>query len=341
MSQLPMSPGSYDPNAELAAKRKRKMAEMLIEQGNKPLVNEQAGGMTVARSPFEFINQAAQKYVGGRDLESADNEQAALDKRRQDMIAQALGTGDMQATAQILAQDPNTSQQAMGMYQNALERDRMEAMQREGWARQEAMQRAGWDHQARMMQNRTQGAPLPVGALKMQGETIDALDAANKISELSSKLTNQVKNGQLNLGPMANFLNSARNWAGASNPESVAFSEMNTDLEKLRNDTLRLNKGVQTEGDAQRAMNEVIASKNDPKVFAAAMGRLNEVNTRAAQLQQIKVNDIRGNYGREPYDFSAVNQLTPRQPAPMIAENPQTGERLINRGNGWEPYNGQ
>lgn len=29
------------------------------------------------------------------------------------------------------------------------------------------------------------------------------------------------------------------------------------------------------------------------------------------------------------------------QQKPQIAVNPQTGERLINRGNGWEPYNGQ
>jgi len=94
---------------------------------------------------------------------------------------------------------------------------------------------------------------------------------------------------------------------------------MGTSLEKLRNDTLRLNKGVQTEGDAVRAMNEVIASKNDPKLFSAAMQKLDAVNQRAQELQKLQVNTIRNNYNAQPYNFEQMNAL----PSPI----PQGGQQ--------------
>ena len=148
--------------------------------------------------------------------------------------------------------------------------------------------------------------PLPVGALKMQQEAVDALTASQNTSELAKKLAAQADDGSLDLGPVSNMINRGRNMIGASTPESVNLGLMETDLEKLRNDTLRLNKGVQTEGDAVRAMNEVLQSKNDPKLFSAAMARLNAINDRAATLQQMQIDQIRQNYNAAPLGVQSV-----------------------------------
>ena len=110
----------FDPQSEREAKRKRMMAELLIQQGNTPLKNEQAGGMTVARSPWENMNQAAQKYMGQYQLEGADNQMAEAELRRQEMIREALSNQDPMQAAQVLAQDPNTSDAAIKMYSDVL-----------------------------------------------------------------------------------------------------------------------------------------------------------------------------------------------------------------------------
>lgn len=175
--------------------------------------------------------------------------------------------------------------------------------------------------------------PLPVGALKMQQEAVDALAAAKNTAALSEKLQGQVQSGALDLGPMSNLVNKGRNFIGSSTPESVNFGLMETDLEKLRNDTLRLNKGVQTEGDAIRAMNEVIQSKNDPKLFAAAMTRLYDINNRATQLQQMQIDQIRQNYNAAPMNLGNGNpaatqdysQIQPLLETDLAAPIPQGG----------------
>lgn len=168
--------------------------------------------------------------------------------------------------------------------------------------------------------------PLPVGALKLQGEAVDAIGAASGVSDLTGQLIGQVDAGQLELNPVSNFLNRARNFTGFSNDQSVNFANMKTSLEKLRNDTLRLNKGVQTEGDAVRAMNEVLQSVNDPQVFRAAMEKLAAVNDRAAELQKVQVNTIRQNYNAAPFDFDQLQGL-PSPVAPSANITPQGGDK--------------
>ena len=74
----------YDPQAEAETKRKRALAELLVEKGNTPLKNETAGGMTVARSPWENIAQGAEKYMGEYKLGQADDQQAGHHHNRKE-----------------------------------------------------------------------------------------------------------------------------------------------------------------------------------------------------------------------------------------------------------------
>jgi hypothetical protein len=169
--------------------------------------------------------------------------------------------------------------------------------------------------------------PLPVGALKMQDEIIDAFSAAKSAQDLSQSLINKIDSGTLDLGPTSNLAYKVQNFAGASTPKSQAFGDMQTSIEKLRNDTLRLNKGVQTEGDAVRAMNEVISSANDPQLFKVNMEKLNAVNTRAAEIQRQKVDAIRSNYGAEPYDFGQIESMNAyADPNIQMVETPSFGD---------------
>lgn len=129
----------YDPQGEREAKRKRALSELLVKQGNTPMKNETAGGMTVARSPWENMNQAAQKYMGEYQLAQADEREAGLEQRRQQAMQEALsqwGT-DPQAAAAILGQDPRTSEMAAKILQGEVDYGR----QQDRWAQEDALRR--------------------------------------------------------------------------------------------------------------------------------------------------------------------------------------------------------
>jgi hypothetical protein len=158
----------YDPKSEAEAKRKKQLAEILIQQGNAPFKNEMAGGMTVARSPWENINQGAQKYMGEFKLAQADDRQAELDANRQKGMAEALSKWgeNPQEAAMMLAQDPRYADMAAKILGGEVDYGR----QKERWAQQDALQR---EQLAALNQRASMGGSTPA-----------AMQVANRMYEL-------------------------------------------------------------------------------------------------------------------------------------------------------------
>ncbi len=143
---------------------------------------------------------------------------------------------------------------------------------------------------------------LPTSALKMQQEELDAIGTSSSINADLGAMAQQIDSGKLKLGMVDNLAAKAKNFVGASDESSRNLATFQSTLEKLRNDSLRLNKGVQTEGDAQRAWNEMITNINDPKVVKQRLGEIQKINERAANLRKMNVENIRQNFGVEPLD---------------------------------------
>lgn len=137
---------------------------------------------------------------------------------------------------------------------------------------------------------------LPATIIKTQDDLIDKLTTARATDADLGALQQQIATGKLNFGPVQNLANQARNAAGFSNEQSRNFATFKSSLEKLRNDSLRLNNGVQTEGDAQRAWNELFQSVNDPKLVEQRLVEIRKINQRAAQLQAYKLQVMRDNF---------------------------------------------
>jgi len=140
-------------------------------------------------------------------------------------------------------------------------------------------------------------ASLPVGALKELLSVEDALGGANVVNEIIQKNAGRIADGTLQISPTNSLLSKGRTALGVSTPNDVALNEYQSDLTKIVNESLRLNKGVQTEGDAQRAANELMTA-SDARTAAAALARLSKFNRQAVELQQRKSNLINANYGR-------------------------------------------
>lgn len=159
---------------------------------------------------------------------------------------------------------------------------------------------------------KTGNGQLPAAALKMQQEDLDAIGTASAINSDLGRVMQQIESGALNLGFKDNWLNRGRNFAGMSNEQSRNLASFEATLERLRNESLRLNKGVQTDGDAQRAWNELLANINDPGVVMQRLAEIQQINERAVQLRQLSIDQMRANYGLEPLDSTAFQNVGAR-----------------------------
>jgi hypothetical protein len=148
--------------------------------------------------------------------------------------------------------------------------------------------------------------PMPGSVLGMQNDLVDTLSGAGSTIDLTNKYINQIDSGELNIGPLSNIVSRGRNTLGWSTPQSANFSSFRADLEKMRNNSLRLNAGVQTDGDAQRAWNELFQNINDPLVVRQRLGEIQELNKKAIRIKQAQLDDIRSQYNKEPMNYSEI-----------------------------------
>lgn len=146
--------------------------------------------------------------------------------------------------------------------------------------------------------------PLPSTALKLQNEELEALGTFKGLDSDLAALQEQIASGKLKPGLVSNAVGSARNAVGLSNEESRNLASFKSKLENMRNAVLLLNKGVQTEGDAQRAMNELMSNINDPGVVSQRLEEIRALNKRAADLRKLNVQRIRQDSNAPEMDFS-------------------------------------
>jgi len=171
--------------------------------------------------------------------------------------------------------------------------------------------------------------PLAAPVQKAEDKDLEAIAAASTMNDQLSKIGEQITSGKLNLGPVNNKLAAARNAMGMSTEESRNYGSLNSTLEQLRNASLRLNAGVQTDGDAQRAWNELITNINDPALVQQRLTEIRALNEKAMELKTNMIQQRRHNARAEPLDIGTVIPqvdqqrglsmpsagLQPRQPA--------------------------
>lgn len=150
---------------------------------------------------------------------------------------------------------------------------------------------------------------LPTQALKLQMEELDDIRIGNQNIQMLRPYRERLEKGDINLGLVGNLESKARNYVGFSNQQSRDYGSLVADLEKMRNDSLRLNKGAQTEGDATRAWNEIANNINDRKFVSERLKAIEIYNQRAIEERKNRVNTIRGNYGLGPFDFGGGSAL--------------------------------
>jgi hypothetical protein len=164
--------------------------------------------------------------------------------------------------------------------------------------------------------------PLPASAIEHEAEDVTAIGSVSGINSDLNSFKKKISSGELDLGLFANLWNKGKNYVGASDTESRNLGSFMSTLERLRNESLRLNKGIQTEGDAVRAWNELITNVNDPKLVMQRIDEINDYNNRAMKIRKLAVDTRRTNFGSPGYDWSKLEGSSPpANPAPRSQED--------------------
>lgn len=133
--------------------------------------------------------------------------------------------------------------------------------------------------------------PLSAGLQKEEDDDIGVVQAARGMNGVLDRTAGQVESGALKLGPMQSLTAPVKNFLGMSDESSRNYASFRANLEKIRNDSLKLNKGQQTEGDATRAWNELLANINDRELVKQRLAEIASLNERAlADRKQIVQN---------------------------------------------------
>lgn len=134
------------------------------------------------------------------------------------------------------------------------------------------------------MQNKQGQKTLPAYAFKAEGEDLDtAMQAVN----LSGQVDNQIKSlitNKVDFSPVNKARLATKSFTGSTDPDVLAYNEYNNFMTRLVNESLRLNKGVQTEGDAQRAFKELSSARSTADVIRS-LEKIRDINAKAAALR--------------------------------------------------------
>ncbi len=151
------------------------------------------------------------------------------------------------------------------------------------------------------------GSYLPQGLQKDENAQRDLINNAGAMNTNLDRNAQRLGRGELNLGPVRNVVNAGRNMVGLSSPESRNYASFRADMERIRNDSLRLNKGVQTEGDAQRAWNEMFANLSDEGVVTQRLAEIEAINNRAVDARLKVINQQRIDRGLYPLSREQIS----------------------------------
>jgi hypothetical protein len=146
---------------------------------------------------------------------------------------------------------------------------------------------------------------------KLQDGMVEQIGTVSNINADLEKFGTMIDKGELDFGALTNVWNRGRNRLGASTPQSRNLSSFESNLERLRNESLRLNSGVQTDGDAQRAWNELIRDINDPKLVKQRLEEIRRINERGAALKQNQLDLMRAEHGLPPLDTAKFRNAAP------------------------------
>lgn len=141
---------------------------------------------------------------------------------------------------------------------------------------------------------KVEAKPLPPALQKAEEEDYDLGTSAANLAKDANKYVTSIINGTIPFGLKEKASIAVRSAMGSSDPDVVARNDFDRWKTEYINESLRQNKGTQTEGDAIRAAKE-LQSAESPADAAKAVIRLRDLNARRVSDYQAAINRRRTN----------------------------------------------
>jgi hypothetical protein len=246
---------------------------------------------TIPKNVQTYASQLSKSFASGvLDPEKVDvkvKELADMTQRAQQFNQNQDQIKSNQAIMQSLRQQGlENSQQALLIQKGN------QALQAQNIQFQQDMKRKEAEVKAEAKANK----PLPSYLAKEEEADFSAASAATNIATDAYGYINRIKTGDIKFGVKEKASIRARQIFGSGDPDVVAREEYDKFVTNLVNESLRLNKGTQTEGDAVREA-KALQSSESKEAAASAMKRLVEINTRRAEGAASSVEKRRANAG--------------------------------------------
>jgi hypothetical protein len=246
---------------------------------------------TIPKNVQTYASQLSKSFASGvLDPEKVDvkvKELADMTQRAQQFQQNQDQIKSNQEIMQSLRkQGLENSQQALLIQQGN------QALQAQNIQFQQEMKRKEAEVKAEAKANK----PLPSYLAKEEEADFSAASAATNIATDAYGYINRIKTGEIKFGVKDKASIRARQLFGSGDPDVVAREEYDKFVTNLVNESLRLNKGTQTEGDAVREA-KALQSSESKEAAASAMKRLVEINTRRAEGAASSVEKRRANAG--------------------------------------------
>ena len=219
---------------------------------------------------------------------STSLEKGILDPEKVDAKAKELAemTQRISQFEQNQAQIKNNQDTLASLRSQGLENSRQslliqqgnQTLQAQNIAFQQDMKRAEAERKAETARSK----PLPAYLAKDEEADYGTATAATNLASDANNFIGRIKSGEIKFGLKDRASIRTRQAFGSNDPDVLAREDYDKFLKVLTNESLRLNKGTQTEGDAVRAAKELESSES-PQAAAAAMRRLVDINVRRTQ----------------------------------------------------------
>ena len=225
------------------------------------------------------VAQTAQAAREARKEETA----AKIEQKKEDL--QTKIAADAQAR-----QEAYDRQLALARENNA-SRAEQAKLQRDFIASQKEADR---DYRRQMAELTQASKPLPAAIQKAEDADYDAAQAAINLANDADKYLTSIKSGNIKFGLKDRMSIMARSAMGSNDPDVVARNDFERFKTTLINDSLRLNKGTQTEGDAARAAKELQSAESAADA-GKAIQTLRDLNARRAADYENSIKRRRAN----------------------------------------------
>lgn len=151
---------------------------------------------------------------------------------------------------------------------------------------------------------------VPAAVLNQQGEHVSSMQTIGGANATIQNMIDQIDAGTLKFNALEGARTATMLTVGAGDERADNYESFNNNIESLRNAILIGAKGVQTEGDAVRALNQIMSRKNDQSYVRRRLEEIRDNNTRNYSLHKDYIGQIRGDAGLDPYDFTKLDTTT-------------------------------